>query len=73
MLADTGLRRSELINIDVADIDLNREVIKVWGKGAKERMVRYGPRTQDLLVAWLRERPESQSMFGLRVSGLPAF
>ena len=70
MLADTGLRRSELISIDVDDIDLNRQIIKVWGKGAKQRVVRYGPTTQVLMSSWLRERSECTSLLGLKGIGL---
>ena len=40
-LADTGLRRSDLANINVADLDVVSQTIYVWGKSAKERVVRY--------------------------------
>ncbi len=35
----TGIRRSELINLRVNDIDLTRKVIKVTGKGNKQRII----------------------------------
>ncbi|MFQ6029964.1 MAG: tyrosine-type recombinase/integrase [Dehalococcoidia bacterium] len=69
MLADTGLRRSELLGIGLDDIDLERQVIKVWGK-AKERVVRYGPYTQGLLLDWLKEYQGEGSLFELTGIGL---
>tara|TARA_Y100001935_G_scaffold44464_1_gene36442 strand:- start:664 stop:1566 length:903 start_codon:yes stop_codon:yes gene_type:complete len=38
----TGVRISELINLQYTNIDLNRSLIKVMGKGGKERMVPFG-------------------------------
>ena len=39
MLFSTGLRRSELIALDVQDIDFGRKVVKVFGKGNKMREI----------------------------------
>jgi site-specific recombinase XerD len=39
MLYATGVRVSELINIRRSDIDFDRQTVKVFGKGAKERIV----------------------------------
>mgnify|MGYP003325071097 FL=1 len=39
MLHSTGIRRAELISMDVGSVDLNRRVAKVLGKGSKTRMV----------------------------------
>ena len=38
----TGVRISELINLQYTNIDLNRSLIKVMGKGGKERMIPFG-------------------------------
>jgi integrase/recombinase XerC len=70
LLADTGLRRAELIGINLDDIDLERQVIKVWGKGAKERLVRYGPHSNVLLLGWLKEHCCGDSLLGLSAIGL---
>ena len=59
MLLDTGLRRQELANIQLNDIDFDREIIKVMGKGAKERVVRVGKRTQKSLLVYLLMRNDS--------------
>jgi len=55
---DTGLRLSELANIQLKDIDLDRETIKVMGKGAKERRVRIGRTTQKAILRYLLSRQD---------------
>ena len=45
----TGVRISELINLEYSNIDLNRSLIKVMGKGEKERMIPFG----DDALTWL--------------------
>ena len=45
----TGVRISELINLEYSNIDLNRSLIKVMGKGGKERMIPFG----DDALTWL--------------------
>ncbi len=42
LLVDTGLRISELVSLNVQDVHLDRRYIKVFGKGAKERIVPLG-------------------------------
>jgi integrase/recombinase XerC len=39
LLYMTGMRRSELLNLKVSDIDLKRRDIRVVGKGKKERII----------------------------------
>jgi integrase/recombinase XerC len=59
MLYATGVRVSELCGLDRADVDDARRVIRVLGKGAKERSVPYGLPAQHALDEWLRVgRPE---------------
>ena len=58
MFYDTGLRLSELTNIQIADFDLEREIIKVMGKGARERVVRIGRNTQKAVLHYLLMRKE---------------
>ena len=53
---DTGLRLSELANIDIKDLDFDHEIIKVMGKGAKERVVRIGKKTQKAILRYLLRR-----------------
>ena len=47
----TGVRISELINLQYTNIDLTRSLIKVMGKGGKERMIPFG----DNALSWLTE------------------
>ncbi|MBB4853654.1 integrase/recombinase XerC [Mycobacteroides chelonae] len=58
MLYATGIRVSELCGLDVADIDRSRKVLRVLGKGDKERTVPFGGPAGDALTDWLdRGRP----------------
>jgi integrase/recombinase XerC len=54
MLYATGVRVSELCGLDRADVDEARRVVRVFGKGAKERAVPYGVPAQRALDEWLR-------------------
>ena len=59
LLYATGVRVSELCGLDRADLDEARRVVRVFGKGAKERAVPYGLPAQSALDDWLRHsRPE---------------
>ena len=59
MLYATGVRVSELCGLDLAGVDDARRVIRVLGKGAKERSVPYGIPAQRALDDWLRHgRPK---------------
>ncbi len=58
LLLDTGVRVSELVNIKVHDIDLEERIIKVFGKGSKERFVFFTSKTKELLTNYLIKRKE---------------
>ena len=53
LLYATGIRVSELVNIKIKDIDINEKVIKVLGKGNKERIVLYNNHTAEALKKYL--------------------
>jgi integrase/recombinase XerC len=54
----TGIRVGELVGLDVDDVDRDRHVLRVLGKGRKERTVPYGGPAARALDAWLvRGRP----------------
>ena len=58
LLYASGIRVSELVGLDVDDIDRGRRVLRVLGKGRKERTVPYGLPAEAALDAWLtRGRP----------------
>ena len=52
----SGLRLSELVWIDLEDIDLNARLVRVLGKGGRERVVPFNRSTADAVSAWMRER-----------------
>ncbi len=56
LLLDTGVRVSEACGLAVADVDLDREMTLVVGKGGKVRPVYFGARTTRALDRYLRER-----------------
>ncbi|BEL11803.1 tyrosine recombinase XerC [Actinoplanes sichuanensis] len=54
LLYATGIRVGELCALDRADVDHARQVVRVFGKGAKERAVPFGHPARRALDAWLR-------------------
>lgn len=54
LLYATGIRVGELVGADVGDLDPGRRVLRVLGKGDKERMVPYGIPAAEAVDAWLR-------------------
>ena len=61
MLYATGMRISELVNLKITDIDTQRCVVKVLGKGSKERLIPFGEAALESLNAYLSDREESAS------------
>ncbi len=52
----SGLRLSELVGLDLGDVNLNGRMVRVLGKGGKERIVPFNRSTEAALRAWLRDR-----------------
>ena len=53
----SGLRLSELVGLDLDDVNLSGRVVRVLGKGRKERIVPFNPTAAaDALRAWLADR-----------------
>ena len=61
MLYATGMRISELVNLKITDVDTQRCVVKVLGKGSKERLIPFGEAALESLNAYLSDREESSS------------
>jgi integrase/recombinase XerD len=53
VLYGTGMRISELVGLSLADVDLVDRLVRVFGKGAKERVVPLGRLAAEALEAWL--------------------
>lgn len=59
LLYATGMRVSEIVSLDLDDVDLDGQAIRVVGKGNKERMVVMGEPAREALERYLREaRPK---------------
>ncbi len=65
LLYATGIRVGELTGLDIDDVDRERRVVRVLGKGRKERMVPFGQPADQALEEWLQHgrpavvRPDS--------------
>ncbi len=71
LMLDTGLRRSEVAGVTPEDLDLADQLLKVRGKGNKERRVPFSTGVADLIVAWLRVRgTEGGPLFWLTSFGI---
>ena len=75
ILYSSGLRRAELCALNVGDVDWISGVLRVWGKGRRERVVPVGKRALGRLRDYLDTRPHldaAQPLFlssrGLRIS-----
>lgn len=67
----SGLRISELVGIDVDDIEVRARLVKVRGKGAKERIVPFGSKAEAAVRAWLpaRHAPEEEGALFVNYRG----
>jgi integrase/recombinase XerC len=67
MLYATGVRCAELVGMDLADLDMDARMVRVLGKGRKERVVPFGTRARDAVLAYLparaRTRPRDGALF----------
>jgi integrase/recombinase XerC len=56
LLYATGMRVAELCGLDLDDLDTDRQVVRVFGKGRKERTVPLGRPARYAVEAWLEQR-----------------
>lgn len=54
LLYGSGIRVSELVGLNLEDIDYGRKILRVTGKGNKQRMVPYSDPASDVLGEWIR-------------------
>lgn len=65
LMLDCGLRRSEVINLKVSDVNFLNRSILVNGKGSKQRIVPFGDVTANLLLAYRNFFDSSEKSFFL--------
>lgn len=53
LMYSTGIRVSELVGLNLGDLDRARRTLRVLGKGRKERVVPFGRPAEDALEQWL--------------------
>ncbi|OGQ93526.1 MAG: site-specific tyrosine recombinase XerD [Deltaproteobacteria bacterium RIFOXYC2_FULL_48_10] len=51
----SGLRVSELVSLKLQDINLDANVVRVMGKGSKERMVPFGSHAGNITQKWIKQ------------------
>ncbi|MFS8506584.1 MAG: tyrosine-type recombinase/integrase [Candidatus Babeliales bacterium] len=62
LLYATGIRCSELCNIKIQDVNLEEKVIRITGKGRKERFALFGKKAKERIIEYLeKERPKPVS------------
>ena len=64
LLYATGIRVGELVGLDVDDVDRERNVVRVFGKGRKERTVPFGRPAARALDFWVRHGRPSLAVEG---------
>jgi integrase/recombinase XerC len=70
LLYASGIRVSELTGLDIADVDRHRRVLRVLGKGSKERVVPFGVPADRAIANWLQHGRDELRADG---SGLALF
>ncbi|MDP3480276.1 MAG: tyrosine recombinase XerC [Desulfoprunum sp.] len=76
LLYSTGMRVSELVSRDMADLDFAEEVLRVRGKGNKERLVPVGRPAIEAVRKWLPQREQllaERAVRGNTVDKAPLF
>ena len=67
LLYATGIRCAELVGLDLGEVDLEARMVRVLGKGRKERIVPFGSRALEALRAYLPARtrlpPRCEALF----------
>lgn len=53
LMLDAGLRSCEVVRLRMQDLDFQRNIIRIHGKGSKQRIVRMCPKLKQLLLAYL--------------------
>ena len=70
MMVDTGFRKGELAGIRLTDVNWEARTIKVWGKGAKERVGKFSDTTERYLREHLASYRPNGNIWGLNYYGI---
>ncbi len=73
LLYGSGVRASELVGLDLDDVDLTRRLARVRGKGGKERLVPFGREAERALRAYLPDRAAWRAGGAEPSAGEPVF
>lgn len=77
LMYGAGLRVSEVVGLDVLSLDFTNNLVRVMGKGSKERIVPFGPPAAAALRAWMAlipsDGPVFLNRFGRRLSSRSAW
>ena len=65
----SGLRLSELVAIDLEDINLSGRMVRVMGKGRKERLLPFNQSAADAIRAWMKDRAQLLAPRRLKAEG----
>ncbi|MFX2255679.1 site-specific tyrosine recombinase/integron integrase [Acinetobacter variabilis] len=57
LLYSSGLRLAEIQSLRIKDVDFNRQLLRIIGKGNKTRVVPFGSKAKDSLMEWLKIYP----------------
>lgn len=76
LMAFCGVRLQELVGLNINDVDVESQTIRVMGKGSKERLIPMNPDAETALLSWLphrnpleKEKAVFLNRFGRRLSG----
>ena len=68
-LYSTGIRVSELVGLDIEDVDFISNIIRVMGKGRKERLAPVGDKALEALQQYIEKRPQKLDILFLNKNG----
>lgn len=57
----TGMRLSELVSLNIHDVDMQKKQVSVMGKGAKQRIIPFGTQAELALASWLKDRTATET------------
>ena len=69
LLYGAGLRVGEAVALDTIDVDLEERLVRVRGKGGKDRVVPFGPPAAEAIALWLSGLPPEGPLFRNRDGG----